>query len=210
MPRLSFVCVVHREQGHLVRLAESILDQEEVDVELVAIDDASPDHAPALLDELAQRDPRVRVRHLNSRVGLGEGRNLALDLVAGDYVWFVQSTGLLPAGSIAAVAQRLGETHPDVLLVHHSRADAIGKRRPGPRRGVLASVAEQGAVTADQRPELADLARDADNKVFRTQFVRDLGVRFGSGGHGELTVTWPALLGAGRIAATPVESYVQR
>lgn len=210
MPRLSFVCVVHREQGHLVRLAESILDQEEVDVELVAIDDASPDHAPALLDELAQRDPRVRVRHLNSRVGLGEGRNLALDLVAGDYVWFVRSTGLLPAGSIAAVAQRVGETHPDVLLVHHSRADAIGKRRPGPRRGLLASVAEQGAVTTDQRPELADLARDAHNKVFRTEFVRDLRVRFGSGGHNELTVTWPALLGAGRIAATPVESYVRR
>jgi CDP-glycerol glycerophosphotransferase len=210
MPRLSFVCVVHREQGHLVRLAESILDQEEVDVELVAIDDASPDHAPALLDELAQRDPRVRVRHLNGRVGLGEGRNLALDLVAGDYVWFVESTDLLPAGSIAAVAQRLEEAHPDVLLVHHSRADAIGKRSPGPRRGLLASVAEQGAVTTDQRPELADLARDAHNKVFRTEFVRDLGVRFGSGAHSELTVTWPALLRAGRITATPMESYVRR
>jgi len=84
MPTLSFVCVVHREQGHLVRLAASILDHADASIELVAIDDASPDHAPALLDDLAQRDPRVRVRHLEHRAGLAAGRNLGLDLAEGD------------------------------------------------------------------------------------------------------------------------------
>src|SRR5205085_11814375 len=107
MPRLSFVCVVHREQGHLVRLAASILDQPDADVELVAIDDASSDHAPGLLDDLAQSDPRVRVRHLEGRVGLAQGRNFGLELADGDYVWFVRSTGYLLSGSIAAVAERL-------------------------------------------------------------------------------------------------------
>src|SRR5207302_6247082 len=102
MPRLSFVVVVHREQGHLSRLVSSILDQPATDVEIVAIDDASPDHGPALLDDLARHDPRVRVRHLAERVGLAQGRNLAMDLVEGDYVWFVRATDWLPPGSIAA------------------------------------------------------------------------------------------------------------
>src|SRR5207237_72612 len=53
MPLLSFVLAVHGEQGYLEECAASILGPGVDDLELVAIDDASPDHAPALLDRLA-------------------------------------------------------------------------------------------------------------------------------------------------------------
>jgi CDP-glycerol glycerophosphotransferase len=210
MPKLSFVCVVHREQGHFVRLAASILDQGHPDVELVAIDDASPDHAPELLDDLARRDQRVRVRHLDRRTGLAAGRNLALDLIDGDYVWFVHSTDLVPPDSIAEVTRRLDGLRPDVLIVHNSRADRIGRRRPASGQRTLAEIARAGVVTIAERPELADRAPPVHDKVFRRDFLRDLRVRFASGGHGTLGVTWPALLSAGRIAATAQECYIRR
>src|SRR5436853_6695792 len=76
MPLLSFVLAVHGEQGYLEECAASILGPGVDDVELVAIDDASPDHAPALLDRLAASDPRVRVEHLAERAGPGPARNL--------------------------------------------------------------------------------------------------------------------------------------
>src|SRR4051794_32254401 len=103
-PLLTFVLVVHREQAYLRECAVSILGQSFTDVELIAIDDASPDHAPDLLDELADRDPRVRVRHVSTRVGPGQARNLAVADASGDYVWFVDTTDRLPPGSLAAVA----------------------------------------------------------------------------------------------------------
>ncbi len=96
-PALSLILVVHREQGWLPELAASVLEQDFADLELVAVDDASPDHAPELLDQLAERDPRVRVKHLPSRVGRGEARNLALELAEGEYVWFVETTDLVEA-----------------------------------------------------------------------------------------------------------------
>ena len=77
MPLLTFVLAVHREQAYLRECAASILDQDFADVELVAIDDASPDHVPELLDELAERDPRVRVGRVDERVGV-EDRSRAL------------------------------------------------------------------------------------------------------------------------------------
>jgi CDP-glycerol glycerophosphotransferase len=46
--------------------------------------------------------------------------------------------------------------------------------------------------------------------VLRRGFLRDLGLRFQTGGHGELTVTWPALLSAARIAAAPGAEYIRR
>src|SRR3954449_2165708 len=106
-PRLSFVLVVHREQAWIEQCASSLLAQAGAEVELIAIDDASPDHAPALLDELAAGDPRGRVRRLERLAGRGAARYLGLEGAGGDYVWFVETTDAVATGALAAVAERL-------------------------------------------------------------------------------------------------------
>src|SRR3954462_9660427 len=111
MPVLSIVLAVHGEQAFIEECAASVLDQEgSADVELIAIDDASPDHGPGVLDRLAERDSRVRVEHLDERVGPAAARRIGVEMAAGAYVWFVNTTDRLPAGAIAAVLERLRET----------------------------------------------------------------------------------------------------
>lgn len=210
MPQLSFVLAVHGEQAYLEECVATLLGQDVADVELVVVDDASADHAPRLLAELAERDPRVRVCHLPDRVGLGEARNRGLDLALGDYVWFVQATDLVPPGALDAIVGGLSATTPDVLLVHHSREDSLGRSRPGPQRKLLAAIADAGAVTLEQRPGLADAAPEAWDKLFRRALLQELGIRFAARGHGDLEVTWPALLAAERIAAAPAVGYIRR
>ncbi|HKN93773.1 MAG TPA: glycosyltransferase family 2 protein, partial [Thermoleophilaceae bacterium] len=145
MPAISLVLVVHREQGWLPGLASSVLESGFSDLELVAVDDASPDHAPEMLDELAERDPRVKVRHLSSRVGPGEGRNIGLHMAEGEYVWFVETTDLVEAMALPA---------GDVGLVPWARMGVLGERRAG------------------GRPETA--GRQLWNKLFRRELVADL------------------------------------
>jgi CDP-glycerol glycerophosphotransferase len=210
MPRLSLVLVVHREQAYISEFAESVLGQGFEDIELVAIDDAAPGHAPELLDALAERDARVRVHRLPAAVDYAQARNLGLELATGDYVWFVNASDVLPHGALVDVAERLRATTPDVLLVHHRVTDALGRSRPGPKAKLLAAVAAGEPVTLDQRPAIADLAPRGFDKVFRRAHLRELGVQFSPGEHGELSVTWPALLAAERIAASPLELYERR
>src|SRR4051794_11107217 len=207
-PLLTFVLAVHREQAYVRECAASILDQPFTDLELIAIDDASPDHVPELLDELAERDARVRVRHLPARAGLGEARNLALAEASGDYVWFVDATDRLPPGSLAAVVERLREQAPDVLVVPHSRTGPLRRTKPGPHGKLLARVAERDPAPLDQRPALTRTAPGVWSKVFRRTLLD--GLRFGRGEHGELAVTWPALLAADRIAAASDVAYDRR
>src|SRR5918992_4331550 len=149
-PRLSVVLAVHGEQAHLNECAASVLDRAGADVELVAVDDASPDHAPELLDELAERDSRVRVIHLPERAGLGEARNLGLQEAEGEYVWFVETTD--------AVLSAPDPGGADVLLLHHLHARPIGPVRQGPHRELLARVAREGPGTLERWPRLADAA----------------------------------------------------
>jgi CDP-glycerol glycerophosphotransferase len=210
MSMLSFVLAVHGEQAFIEECAASILGQGVDDLELVVIDDASPDHGPALLDQLAERDPRVTVEHLEKRVGFGAARNLGLERASGDYVWFVNTTDRLPAGAIPRVADVLRNERPDALVLHHVRLGALGREHPGPHGKALAEAAATPPGPLEQHPGLAHAAPLAFNKVLGRALLADAHARFGPGAHAELTVTWPALLQAQRIAALPEKSYERR
>jgi CDP-glycerol glycerophosphotransferase len=209
MPLLSFVLVAHGAQGYLEECVDSILGQPETDVELIAIDDASPDHGPALLAQLAERDARMTVTHLDERLG-PPARNLGLERAAGEYVWFVDATDRLAQGTLAIVAEELRRNRPDVLVVHHAELQTVGRERQGAHRRALAKAAEQGPGPLAERRGLAHAASHVWNKVFRRALLEDAGARFGNGRHAELTVTWPALLAAKHIAALPVKTYERR
>jgi len=141
-PAISLVLIVHREQGWLPKLAASVLEQPFTDIELIAIDDASPDHAPELLDELAERDARVRVKHLDKRVGPGPARNLGLELAEGTYVWFVNTTDLVEAIAVPA---------GDIGRVPAVRESVLGQRRPESGEGQLWSRIFRRELIADLR-----------------------------------------------------------
>src|SRR4051794_4636182 len=182
MPLLSFVLVAHGEQGYLEECVRSILDQPETDVELIAVDDASPDHGPALLDQLAEGDPRMAVTHLEERAG-PSARNLGLERASGEYVWFVDATDRLAPRALEIVAGALRDARPDLLLVHHAELQTVGRAKQGPHRRALTRAAEQGPGPLAERRALAHAAPHAWNKVLRRQLLEDAGARFGAGRH---------------------------
>jgi CDP-glycerol glycerophosphotransferase len=210
MPRLSIVLVVHREQAWIHGCARSILEQSYRDLELIVIDDASPDHGPGLLDEIAASDDRVRLLHLSTTLPRGTARNIALDRADGDYIWFLRTIDRLPAETLARVAVRLDETRPDVLLVDHETVTALGAHRPSSYAKALAKAAQGAAFAVAERPAVAAVGAFAGNLVMRRAHVLTLGVRFGEGGYDELSVTYPALLAAERVSVLDGPGYLRR
>src|SRR5436309_1646143 len=82
-------------------------------LEVIAVDDASPDSCGRILDGRAGQDPRLRVIHLAERVGPGPARMRGLAETTGAYVWFVDPDDLLADGALAAVTARLARGRPD-------------------------------------------------------------------------------------------------
>ncbi|MEN3609250.1 CDP-glycerol:glycerophosphate glycerophosphotransferase [Plantactinospora sp. ZYX-F-223] len=199
MALISFVVPVYRVQGYLRECLDSILDQPVADVEVVVVDDCSPDSCGEIIAEYAARDDRVRVVTLDRNVGLGEARNIGLDLATGEYVWFLDSDDWLVDGCLPAVAERLRRVGPEVLLVDHVRAywnhRTLGS---GLDRTVPDSGAEVFAVR--DRPEVLDLLHTAWNKVVRRRFLVDSDLRFGPGWYEDVSFSYPVLLAAGRIS----------
>jgi CDP-glycerol glycerophosphotransferase len=197
LPLVTVVLAVHGRQAWIETTARSVLDGG--DVELVAVDDASSDHGPEILDALASEDERVTVVQLAEP---GEARSAGLDAAAGDYVWFLEPGDELAPGALARISERLRETAPDVLLVEQAAADLLGRTR---RRRLPALPA---TATLDQRPAIAATAAGGvRDKLLRRDHLRALDVDVD--GH-ELAVAWPALLAAERIAAAPGRAVVHR
>src|SRR6516165_7054021 len=97
-------------------------------LEVIAVDDASPDASGAIL--AARRDPRLRVISTPSAVGPGPARDLGAKEATGEYVWFVDGDDELADGALAAVTAALARLRPDVLIVDFENLYPDGTTSP--------------------------------------------------------------------------------
>lgn len=90
MPQISIVVPVYKVEKYLERCVLSLQNQTLRDIEIILVDDGSPDNCPALCDAMAKEDSRIKVVHKKNG-GLSSARNAGLAVASGDYVGFVDS-----------------------------------------------------------------------------------------------------------------------
>ncbi|GIJ35784.1 glycosyltransferase family 2 protein [Micromonospora sediminimaris] len=211
-PLLSIVVPVYGVEAYLRQCLDSIRadvpDDEAAQVEVIAVDDASPDRCGELLRAYAAEHPGVRVLHLDRNVGLGPARNAGLDVATGRYVWFVDSDDWLPAGTIPAVLDRLRTDRPDVMMVDHLRVHECGREEVDASSRLLRAT--PGVVRLADRPQLLRVQHTAWNKVVRREFMAELGLRFHPGWYEDIPFSHPLLIGAERISVLDRVCYLYR
>ncbi|MFJ6063877.1 CDP-glycerol glycerophosphotransferase family protein [Streptomyces tendae] len=208
--RISIVVPVHDIEALLPECLDSLLAQSGAELELIAVDDASPDGCAAILDAYAERDERLRVVHLAENRGLGGARKAGLERATGDYVWFVDGDDRLMDGAVEAVAQRLAQVRPDVLVTDFVRGYPDGRVEPNTWRRQIADPPPPEVFTLAEKPQLLNMIMSVWNKVVRREYLLTLGVEFGDGYYEDISVTYPLLLAAERISYLDRPCYYYR
>ncbi|MER5601412.1 bifunctional glycosyltransferase family 2 protein/CDP-glycerol:glycerophosphate glycerophosphotransferase [Streptomyces sp. NPDC002265] len=200
MPRFSVIVPVYKVQAYLHECLQSVLSQSYADLELIAVDDCSPDACGAIIDEFAARDPRVRALHLPENRGLGPARNAGLAQATGDYLVFLDSDDTLTPGALGAISDRLEATgEPDVLVYDYARTFWTGESVRNRFAGRLTEEGPAPFRLAD-RPDLLRVLMVAWNKACRRDFVEREGLRFPPGYYEDTPWTYPLLMAAGSLA----------
>lgn len=105
---VSVILPVYGVEKYLPECVDALLAQSYQNLEIILVDDASPDSCPAICDSYAAKDSRVRVIHKKNG-GAASARNAGLDAARGDYICFVDSDDTVEADYVQTLLETVGD-----------------------------------------------------------------------------------------------------
>lgn len=117
-PVVSVIIPIYKVERYLDMCVGSIVNQSLKDIEIILVDDGSPDGCPAMCDEYARKDSRIRVIH-KENAGLGYARNTGLEYATGRWISFVDADDCLALNALetcVAIAEKNGVDQLRFLL----------------------------------------------------------------------------------------------
>jgi glycosyltransferase involved in cell wall biosynthesis len=112
--KISIIVPVYKVEEFLGRCVDSLVNQTYRNIEIILVDDKSPDKCPEICDALAKTDSRIKVIHKEKNEGLGFARNTGIDNASGDYILFIDSDDYLSLKTCEITKAKLDETKSDI------------------------------------------------------------------------------------------------
>ena len=202
-PDVSVVIPVHNAGATVGQLVRSVLDVDALDVQVVAVDDASTDDSVAQVEALGQGE--VVVERFSSNRGAGVARNRGFELATGRHVLFFDADDELHTDAMVAAVRALDNTGADVAFLpyRYRRGSATGFEGMNSFDAIVWSRYVSGPrrlTRLGEVPQLLGFSNYPWNKVLRTDHYRRTGLRFSpTVVHNDVLGHWLTLLDARTI-----------
>lgn len=144
MVKVSVIIPVYNAEKTIERCVRSVLDQEFQDLELIAVDDGSKDASGKILDEIAEKDSRLHVVHVENG-GVSRARNIGLSMIQGEYVQFLDADDYIPMESTKLLVRTMEKSQCDLVIADFYRV--VGDK-----------VARKGSIRSDALLTLQEFA----------------------------------------------------
>lgn len=112
---ISIIVPVYKVEQYLDRCINSLVNQTYRNLEIILVDDGSPDTCPILCDCWAKKDNRIKVIHKNNG-GLSDARNHGLEIAKGEYILYVDSDDFIDLDACTRLASRLDFYKADIVV----------------------------------------------------------------------------------------------
>ena len=117
MSKISVIIPVYKVEKYLDKCIQSVVNQTFTDLEIILIDDGSPDRCPEICEQWAKKDSRIVVIHKKNG-GLSDARNAGLNIATGEFISFVDSDDW--------IAKNMYE-----IMLNYLKREKAGIKRPG-------------------------------------------------------------------------------
>lgn len=115
MNKISVIVPIYKVENYLNRCLDSLVNQTYKNLEIILVDDGSPDKCPQMCDEWAKKDKRIKVIHKENG-GLSSARNAGLDKMTGQYVMFVDSDDYIHKQACEILLNNLEKSDSDISM----------------------------------------------------------------------------------------------
>lgn len=112
---ISIIIPVYKVEKYLDKCLNSVVNQTYKNIEIILVDDGSPDNCPTICDEWAKKDDRIRVIHKENG-GLSSARNAGIDVAKGEYLAFIDSDDSVEPEYVEELYTTLIENNVDLSI----------------------------------------------------------------------------------------------
>ena len=124
-PLVTVVVPVYNAEKYIDRCIESIVNQTYANLEIILVDDGSPDKCPQMCDEWAKKDSRIKVVH-KENAGAGMARNTGIENASGGYILFVDSDDYIHLKTVEKCICSFEKSQLDVVMFGRFSVSADG------------------------------------------------------------------------------------
>ena len=114
-PKVSVIIPVYNVERQLSRCVNSVVSQSLREIEIILVDDGSPDMCPQICDEYKEKDKRVKVIH-KTNGGLSDARNVGLNIATGEYILFLDSDDWIEEIMLERLYHRIDTDRSDIVV----------------------------------------------------------------------------------------------
>lgn len=132
-PLLSVIIPVYKVEKYLRQCVDSVINQTYKNLEIILVDDGSPDNCGKICDEYAQKDRRIKVIHQLNK-GVSAARNLGTKLAQGEYITYVDSDDWLDVCMYEELFKVLNEYKLDMVRCAAFESDGNSKKVIAPKK----------------------------------------------------------------------------
>jgi len=201
MPKISVIVPVYNVQAYVAECLKSVLSQTFRDIEVVCVNDGSPDLSGVIIRKIAEIDSRVKIITHSKNMGLSCARNTGLEAATGEYVHFMDSDDTLQVDCYQNMWDLVSEHNfPDMAIYHwKTMYDMFSKSLEG--------------ITVLETPEDKAKILGAPYCVYkfsRIDFAKKFLFQPGNVGAEDVPWSWMTVLSAKSIPICPKKFYYYR
>ena len=203
-PKVSVVIPVYKVEPWLRECMDSLVNQTLKDIEIICVDDGSPDSCGAILDEYARKDNRVKAIHQRNQ-GVQKARNAGLDIARGEYIALVDSDDYVDLRTYETAYNIAKKDDLDILNFGFRRFE---DGKDDHKKTI--DFSDAPVISLEQFWYRAGKA--VWNKLFKSELIQKDKIRFVPGIRpaDDTCFSYMALAGAKRIKSIPARFYNYR
>lgn len=178
MIKVSIIVPIYKVEKYLRECIDSILAQTLKDIEIILIDDGSPDGCPSIIDEYAKRDKRVVAIH-QANSGYSATVNRGIELAKGEYIGIIESDDWIEPDMYESLYYNAKKYNTDVtkgMFTSYNSTLPVGVRDEVFRNpsGVDLSLAPDGAFNITEWPKLLAFHASIWSSIYRADFIKKI------------------------------------
>ena len=133
---ISVIIPVYKVEKYLDKCVESIVNQTYKNLEILLVDDGSPDNCPKMCDDWAKKDDRIKVIH-KENAGVSMARNTGIDNASGEYIAFVDSDDYILPTMYEKLLESAEQNNSDIVMCRFSNVYEDGRAKDNFEKNLL-------------------------------------------------------------------------